>query len=30
MDFPSRQTAAAQLPVAGKLIEAAIVVAVVA
>jgi hypothetical protein len=30
MDLPSRQTAAAKLPVAGKLIEAAIVVAVVA
>jgi hypothetical protein len=30
MDFPSRETAAIQLPVAGKLIEAAIVVAVVA
>jgi hypothetical protein len=30
MDFPSRPTAAPQLPVAGKLTEAAIVVAVVA
>jgi len=30
VDFPSRQTAAAQLPIAGKLIEAATVVAVVA
>jgi hypothetical protein len=29
MDFPSGQIAASQLPVAGKLVEAAIVVAVV-
>jgi len=30
MDFPSRQTAVSQLPVVGKLVVAAIVVAVVA
>jgi hypothetical protein len=30
MDFPSRQTALSQLPVAGKLVVAAIVIAVVA